>query len=180
MEAALVLVREDPRGVKRLVAYLAVASDKPTDTRALRQFLAQRLPDYMIPAAFVVMDSLPLTASGKVDRGRLPTPDWELGMQTDFVAPRSPVEKKLGELWGKVLGLKQVGIYNNFFELGGHSLLATRFMSRLNAALALDLPLSALFDQPTIEELAPVVTQKLAERLAPDHVTALLGNLKDK
>jgi hypothetical protein len=180
VEAALVLVREDPRGVKRLVAYLAVASDKPADTRALRQFLAQRLPDYMIPSAFVVMDSLPLTASGKVDRGRLPTPDWELGMQTDFIAPRSPVEKKLGELWGKVLGLKQVGIYNNFFELGGHSLLATQFMSRLNAALGLDLPLSTLFNQPTIEELAPVVTQKLAERLPSRELTALLESLEGK
>ena len=101
-------------------------------------------------------------------------------MQTDFVAPRSPMEEKLGELWGKVLGLKQVGIYNNFFEMGGHSLLATQFMSRLNAAFALDLPLSTLFNQPTIEELAPVVTQKLAERLASDEVTALLEFLKGK
>jgi len=180
VEAALVLVREDPRGVKRLVAYLAVASDKPADTRALRQFLAQRLPDYMIPSAFVVMDSLPLTASGKVDRGRLPTPDWELGMQTDFIEPRSPVEKKLGELWGKVLGLKEVGVCNDFFEIGGHSLLATQFMSRLNAALALDLPLSTLFNQPTIEELAPVVAQKLAERLPSRELTALLESLEGK
>jgi len=180
VEGAVVLVREDPRGVKRLVAYLVVPSEKPTDTRALRQFLAQRVPDYMIPAAFVVMDSLPLTASGKVDRGRLPTPNWELGMGTDFVAPRSPIEKKLGELWGDVLGVQQVGIYNNFFELGGHSLLATRVMSRLNADFALNLPLTILFEQPTIEELAWVVTQKLAERLAPDDLTALIEGLEGK
>ena len=180
VEAAMVLVREDPHGVKRLVAYVVVASDKPKDTRALRQFLAQRLPDYMVPAVFVVMDSLPLTSSGKVDRERLQSPDWELGMGTDFVAPRSPIEKKLGELWSNVLGLQQVGIYNNFFELGGHSLLATQVMSRLNAALALDLPLSILFEQPTIEELALVVTQKLAERVAPHEVTALLESLEGK
>ena len=90
------------------------------------------------------------------------------------------MEKTLGELWCKVLGLKQVGIYNNCFELGDHSLLATQFMSRLNAALALDLRLRALFDQPIIEDLAPVVTQKLAERAASYEVTALLANLKDE
>ena len=164
VEAALVLVREDPRGVKRLVAYVVVPAEKPTDTRGLRQFLTQRLPDYMIPGAFVFMDSLPLTVSGKVDRERLPTPNWEqLDTQTDFVAPRTPLEERLGELWCKVLGLKQAGVHDNFFEMGGHSLLATQFMSRLNAAFAVDLPLRTLFEQPTIEELAVVVTQELVE-----------------
>jgi surfactin family lipopeptide synthetase C len=172
-------IPKDPRGVKRLVAYLA--SEKLTDMRELRRFLAQRLPDYMIPTAFVFVDSLPLTASGKVDRERLQMHNWEqLGMQTEFVAPRSPIEERLGELWGKVLGLKQVGIHDNFFEMGGHSLLATQFMSRLNAAFALDLPLRTLFEQPTIEELALVVTQKLAELAASRDPAALLERVEGK
>jgi acyl-CoA synthetase (AMP-forming)/AMP-acid ligase II len=181
VEAAVVLVREDPRGVKHLVAYLIVPSEKPRDARELRQFLAQRVPEYMIPSVFVFMDSLPLTVSGKVDRERLQAPNWEqLGTQVDSVAPRSPIEEKLGELWGNVLGLGRVGIHDNFFEVGGHSLLATQFMSRLNASFAMDLPLRTLFEQPTIEELAPVVTRKLLELATPQGLIALLESMKDR
>jgi amino acid adenylation domain-containing protein len=181
VEAAIVLVREDARGVRRLVAYVVVPAEKPTDLRGLRQFLAQRLPDYMIPGAFVFLDSLPLTASGKVDRERLQTPNWEqLDAQTDFVAPRTPIEERLGELWCKVLGLTQAGIHDNFFEMGGHSLLATQFMSRLNEAFAVDLPLRTLFEQPTIEGVAVAVTHELMRLAAPHDLDALLERIEGK
>jgi len=181
VEAAVILVREDPRGIKRLVAYVVVTTEKRADIRGLRQFLAQRLPDYMIPGAFVFMDSLPLTVSGKVDRERLQTPNWEqLDTPTDFVAPRTPLEERLGELWCKVLGLKQAGIHDNFFEMGGHSLLATQFMSRLSRAFAVDLPLRTLFEQPTIEELALAVTHELVRLAAPHDLAALLESTEGK
>jgi hypothetical protein len=135
----------------------------------------------MIPSVFVFMDSLPLAVSGKVDRERLQAPNWEqLGTQVDSVAPRSPIEEKLGELWGNVLGLGRVGIHDNFFEAGGHSLLATQFMSRLNATFAMDLPLRTLFEQPTIEELALVVTRELLELATPQGLIAILESMKDR
>ena len=95
-------------------------------------------------------------------------------------APRRPIEAKLGELWGKVLGLRQVGIHDDFFKMGGHSLLATQFMSRLNASFAMDLPLRTLFEQPTIEELALVVIQKLTERATSHDLAALLESVEGK
>jgi len=181
VERALVLVREDPQGVKRLVAYLVASSEKPTDVREFRQFLSRRLPDYMIPAAFVFMDSLPFTVSGKVDRERLQSPNWnQLGKQINFVAPRNPLEVRLGELWGKLLGLERVGIHDNFFEIGGHSLSATQFLSRVKAAFQLDLPLRTLFEKPTIGELALVITEKLSKLVTPHDLDSLLANVEGK
>ncbi len=125
----------------------------------LRDYLEQRLPAYMVPAAFMVLDALPLTANGKLDRRALPTPDamrLEAGNQ---VAPRSPSETKLVSLWAELLGLKQVGIHDNFFALGGHSLLATQLTSRIRDAFGVELPLRSLFEAPTIAQLALLIDQ---------------------
>jgi amino acid adenylation domain-containing protein len=144
---AVVVAREDRPGDRRLVAY--VTGDVAADV--LRQSLSERLPAYMVPAAFVVLDALPLTPNGKVDRKALPAP--ELSGET-FVAPSTPVEELLAALWSDVLGLERVGAADDFFTLGGHSLLAVRLMARIEHDFGVKLPLSALFEAPTVEHLA--------------------------
>ncbi len=121
----------------------------------MRRFLKERLPEYMLPSAFVLLETLPLTSNGKVDRKALPAPDQarpELGEA--FVAPRTPVEEAVAGIWAKVLGVEQVGVYDNFFELGGHSLLATQAISRVREALQVELPLRSFFDSPVVADLA--------------------------
>jgi acyl carrier protein len=146
---AAVVVREDTPGDRLLVAYVAgeVAADE------LREHLRGRLPEHMLPGAIVRLDELPLTANGKLDRKALPAP--ELGPAEErYVAPRTPVEEVLAGIWAEVLRLERVGVHDNFFELGGHSLLATRVASRIREVFAIELPLRALFEGPTVAELA--------------------------
>src|SRR5262249_52475620 len=121
----------------------------------LRSFLKQRLPDYMVPSAFVFLDSLPLTPNGKIDHGALPAPDESCRkLEETYVAPRTPTEELLAEIWAEVLNLEKVGIHDNFFDLGGHSLLATQVVSRVRGALQVELPLRELFESATPAELA--------------------------
>jgi acyl-coenzyme A synthetase/AMP-(fatty) acid ligase/acyl carrier protein len=151
---AVVVAREDRPGDMRLVAYVVAAAESVPSTGVLRAFLQEKLPDYMIPSAFVFLDALPLTANRKVDRRALPAPDLERSrLETKFVAPRTQVEKVLGKIWSEVLGLEGVGVHDNFFELGGHSLLATRVVSRIRQEFHVDLKLMDFFKMPTIAEL---------------------------
>jgi amino acid adenylation domain-containing protein len=160
---AVVVAREDAAGEKRLVAYLVTTtpmqhSDRskaqPTDAQ-MRSFLRQKLPEYMLPSAFVMLDQLPLTPHGKVDRRALAALEGARSeLEAAYIAPRTPIEELLAELWAKVLGLERVGIHDNFFALGGHSLLATQMLARLNEACKVELPLRSLFEKPTIAELA--------------------------
>jgi acyl carrier protein len=168
---ATVIVREDTPGNQRLVAYVVLR--QPDND--LRAFVKARVPDYMVPAAFVVMDKLPLTPNGKVDHAALPVPpETSPESSKEFVAPRTPVEETLAQIWKEILEVTRVGINDNFFELGGHSLLATQVVSRIRKTLKVDLPLRAIFDTPTIADLATTVdsmtqepdeTEKLAELL---------------
>ncbi|MFL6196133.1 MAG: amino acid adenylation domain-containing protein [Thermoanaerobaculia bacterium] len=144
VRAAIVLAREE-----RLVAYLV--GDAPAE--ALRQGLRDQLPDYMVPAAFVTLPALPLTPNGKVDRKALPAPDGQAQAE-GYVAPRTPVEEVVAGIWAEVLGLERVGVADHFFALGGHSLLATRVMSRLRAALGVEVPLRDLFAAPRLADFA--------------------------
>jgi acyl carrier protein len=160
VQEVVVLAREDEPGDKRLVAYV-VPNEAPSPTvselrpQELRHFLKQKLPDYMVPSIFVMLDTLPLTPNGKVDRRALPAPDWTRpDLEEAFVAPRTPVEETLAGIWGTVLGLEQIGVYDNFFELGGHSLLATRVISRIRNTFQVELPLRCIFETPTITQLA--------------------------
>jgi amino acid adenylation domain-containing protein len=146
---AVVLVREDEPGEKRLVAYVVGS----VETDALRGHLRDGLPEYMVPAAFVVLDALPLTANGKLDRKALPAPELASAEET-YVAPRTPVEEVLAGIWAEMLRLERVGVEESFFELGGHSLLATRVISRVREVFGVELPLRALFEGPTVAELA--------------------------
>jgi acyl carrier protein len=121
----------------------------------LRTYLEKQVPEYMIPSAFVTLDSLPLTPNGKVDRKALPAPEGTRAiLTTRFLAPQTPTEQTLAAIWQEVLGLEQVGIHDNFFELGGHSLLATQVVSRVHHAFHLDLRLRDFFELPTISNLA--------------------------
>jgi amino acid adenylation domain-containing protein len=146
---ARVIVREDVPGDKRLVAY--VVGD--VEAEEVRAYLRGSLPEYMLPAAFVFMDALPLTPNGKVDRKALPAPEYA-SAEERYVAPRTPVEEVLAGIWAEVLRLERVGVEESFFDLGGHSLLATRMMSRVRELFGVELPLRALFEGPTVAQMA--------------------------
>lgn len=154
VKQSVVIIREDIPGDKRLVAYVRLAQKQAFRAQEFRSFLQSKLPDYMVPSTFLLLDALPLTPNGKVDRCALPAPDSsQLDQSATFVAPRTPVEQQLADIWASVLKLEQVGIHNNFFELGGHSLLATQVMSRLRQAFGVELPLRTLFEAPTVADL---------------------------
>jgi amino acid adenylation domain-containing protein len=168
VQQAAVLLREDTPGDKRLVAYIIPASGQTPDTAEVRAWLKEQLPDYMVPGAFLVLDTLPLTPSGKVARRKLPAPDYA-DAAAAYVAPRSPVEEVLARIWAEVLGVPQVGVHDDFFELGGHSLLATRLISRVRDALEVELPLKLIFRSPSVEQLADAVeTVKMTQELKQD------------
>jgi natural product biosynthesis luciferase-like monooxygenase protein/amino acid adenylation domain-containing protein len=149
-----VVASANARGESRLVAYVAAVPGSSVTRRVLREFLKQKLPAAMLPSAFVFVDSLPLTANGKVDRKGLPPADFSAESQDPFTAPRTPTEKAFAEIWLEVLGLRQVGVHDNFFEIGGHSLNATQAMLRAGKTFGVELPLQELFTTPTIAELA--------------------------
>ena len=146
-----VIAREDQPGDKRLVAYVVATADHVPGGAALRAHVGRSLPDYMVPAAFVVLDRLPLTANGKLDRRALPAPELTPMIRR---GPRTPQEEMLCALFAEVLGLERVGIDDDFFALGGHSLLATRLISRIPATLDVEIAIRSLFEAPTVEALA--------------------------
>ena len=153
VEQAVVVVREDHRGDKRLMAYV-VKHDEPGSSADLREYLHKRLPEYMVPGIIVQLGEMPLTPNGKVDRKALPSPDLENGMGAEQIAPRSAEEEILSGIFAEVLKLDRVGVEQNFFEAGGHSLLAMQVISRVRSAFNMELPLRALFEAPTVAGLA--------------------------
>jgi amino acid adenylation domain-containing protein/non-ribosomal peptide synthase protein (TIGR01720 family) len=171
---AVVLAREDVPGDKRLCAYLVTRGPAPA-TAELRAFARERLPEYMVPAAFVALDALPLGASGKVDRRALPAPDGNVVGERIYVAPRGPVEETIASVFADILQIapERVGAHDSFFDLGGHSLLATRVVARLRAALGVELPLRALFEAPSAADLAERATAALGVGVAAPPLVAL-------
>jgi len=162
---AAVVARADARGERRLIAYVALSA--PVATEQLRTHLAAWVPDYMVPSAFVLLDALPLTPSGKVDRLALPEPESADGASaTRYVAPRTPVEESVAAIWADVLGLERVGIEDDFFALGGHSLLATQVVAQVRSDFSINLPLHALFTSPTVVALSEQIVELLGQ--APD------------
>ncbi|HST57554.1 MAG TPA: condensation domain-containing protein, partial [Longimicrobium sp.] len=156
----VVVVREDAPGDRRIAAYVVGS----VDADALRQHLRRSVPEYMVPGALLMLDALPLTPNGKVDRKALPAPEAAQGGDR-YVAPRTPVEEVLAGIWAEVLRLERVGVNDNFFELGGHSLLVTRVVSRIRAVFGVELPLRALFERPTVAELAARMEELRREEL---------------
>jgi amino acid adenylation domain-containing protein len=177
VKEAVVVGREDTPGDKRLVAYLVV-SGPPVPVSELRRLLTARLPDYMVPALFITLESLSLTPTGKVDRRSLPPPQGNRPhLQNPYVAPRSPLEETLVKIWAEVLGLEQVGVNDHFLELGGNSLLATILVSRVLKALHVQVPLRALFEAPTVAEMATVILEVLANRVGKEKLDQIFNEV---
>src|SRR6185436_11440661 len=151
---AVVLAREDAPGEKRLVAY--VVGDE-TGAELLRAHLAERLPEHMVPAAYVRLDAMPLTPSGKVDRRALPAPEGDAYARRGYEAPVGEAERALAEIFAEVLGVEQAGRHDHFFELGGHSLLAVRVISRVRQVLGAEVGLADLFERPVLADLARAI-----------------------
>jgi amino acid adenylation domain-containing protein len=148
---AVAMVREH-EGQKRLVGYLVARKGEGLETRELRKDLQVRLPEYMLPSTYVMVNSLPLTPSGKVERRKLPEPQWSQACEGEYVAPRTLIEELVAGIWAELLKLERVGVRDNFFELGGHSLLATQVVARIRQMLHMELPLRAMFEAPTVAE----------------------------
>ncbi len=175
---AVVLARQDTSGFKRLVAYLVTASPAP-DVNDLRKHLRAKVPDYMVPAAFVMLDKFQLTNNGKVDHKALPEPDQERPeVATQYQAPQSDLETELAQIWSEVLGIERIGIRDNFFELGGHSLLAVRTISRMRQQLDAEMPLSTFFEAPTVAEMAAKIFELQTEKLDASDLALLFEGIE--
>jgi amino acid adenylation domain-containing protein len=169
VETTCVTAREDSPGIKRLVAYIVPPKNVTPITNELRQFLKARLPDYMIPSAFVTLDALPLTPNGKLDHRALPEPNLRGEIELNFVAPRNLEEEILAKIWSQVLRVEPVGIYDNFFELGGDSILTIQIITRARKA-GLELTPKQLFTHQNIAELATVATRVTESKIEPEIV----------
>jgi amino acid adenylation domain-containing protein len=182
VQEVVVVAREDGLGDKRLVAYIVPSvpnTQHLTLTGDLRSLLKEKLPEYMIPSAFVVLKALPLTSNGKIDRHALPAPDEAALIEKTFVAPRTPVEEVIAAMWAQLLGVQRLSIDDNFFDLGGHSLLATQVISRLRTAFGVEIPLRQLFASPTVAGLAAHI--ETAMRAGQElETTAIPRAAKDK
>jgi amino acid adenylation domain-containing protein len=166
---AAVAAKDDGLGGQRLVAYIVVQDrdadldvDLDTNLGELRNFLANKLPDYMVPHTLVIMEKLPVLPNGKLDRKRLPEPDIS-AIQREFVAPQTPTQKIMAKIWSEVLGIPKIGLHDNFLELGGHSLLASLVISRLREALSIELSIASLFAAPTIAIFSKQIDQQISE-----------------
>jgi amino acid adenylation domain-containing protein len=156
----IVMARDDARGEPRLVAYLLMAGRPRPSPVTLRRALAARLPAYMMPSAFVMLESFPTAPNGKVNRGALPQPDSSRPeLETPFATPSNDLEQKVAQVWSDILGVYPVGIHDNFFDLGGHSLAAARIVSRIGDTLELEVNLTALFEAPTVASLAKTLAR---------------------
>jgi amino acid adenylation domain-containing protein len=181
---SVVVAREDTPGNKRLVAYVVRDPEYQLVTGQaaefglvpqLRSWLQERLPDYMMPSNFVILDKLPLNANGKVDRHALPAPEGvSYVTEETFIPPRTPEEEKVAEIWAEVLEIRPISVEANFFDLGGHSLLATRLISRIREAWGTDLPLRVLFDSPTVAALASHLATASQERNEVSRIAEML------
>jgi acyl carrier protein len=174
------MVREDAPGDKRLVAYVVPHAGQALTTTDLRCFLEEKLPKYMVPSAFVLLEVLPLTPNGKVDRRALPVPEGLRDELTvDYVAPQSEMERTIAAIWQEVLQVEKVGIHDNFFDLGGHSLLVIQVHSKLRDTLNRELSVVDIFQHPTISALANYCSQEPSEKPSFQHTHDRAQSRKD-
>jgi hypothetical protein len=191
---SVVLAREDAPGHKRLVAYVVAEKQAAPTVTELRNWVKERLPEYMVPSAFVMLQAIPVTPNGKVNRRALPVPDTlRPDLEQGYLAPRTPAEETLARIWADVLKLERVGVNDNFFELGGHSLLATQVISRIRETLELDVPLRRMFERPVLADFAQLVLQlqslprtaaatgiKRRDRATPEQLLARFDQLSEQ
>jgi len=179
---AVVLLREDVPNEKRLVAYLLPerGANEPsvTDISTVRDFLKKSLPDYMLPSAYVLVKEWPTTQTGKFDKRALPPPD---GTRPDrsrpYVAPRSPTEEKLAAIWQELLKVERVGVHDDFLESGGNSLVAFQLVSRVRDGFHIDLPLSSVFEAPTIAEQATAIAHSMVQHESSTDLEKILTEI---
>jgi len=169
---AVVVAREDRPGDQRLVAYW-VGDDAAAGAEALRRHVGERLPEYMVPAAYIHLQALPLTPSAKLDRRALPSPEGDAYARRGYEAPSGDTEEALAQIWSEVLGVERVGRWDHFFELGGHSLLAVQMVSHLRQALGVELPLGAVFEHPVFATLVDDVLDLQLARFDPETLARL-------
>ncbi|HWP43147.1 MAG TPA: thioesterase domain-containing protein, partial [Blastocatellia bacterium] len=180
---SVVAVREDAAGDRRLAAYVVIeeggAQGRAAIASELRSFLSERLPDYMVPSAFVVLEAMPRLPNGKIARNALPAPGpARTELERPTIAPRDPLEHQLAEIWEEVLNLRPVGVRDNFFELGGDSLMAAQMMAEVERVLGRRLPLDRLYKEATIEHLASLLFQQEGEALQSPVVEVQAGGAK--
>jgi acyl carrier protein len=183
VQKSVVVVREDDLIHKQLVAYIVPRSLK-TEGKYVGQldelqfYLKQKLPNFMIPSFFVMLEVLPLTPNGKIDRDALPPPNFNLRDEVTYVEPKTDTEKRIAAIWQELLPVEKVGVDDNFFNLGGHSLLATQMISRLRAAFEIDLPLRSAFDNPTVAALATFITERQLAEAESDALEKILAEVE--
>ncbi|MCZ6535256.1 MAG: non-ribosomal peptide synthetase, partial [Chloroflexi bacterium] len=181
VKEAIVLALEDRPGVLRLIAYLVPSTQPAPTPSSLRRALEIRLPQHMIPSAYMILDALPLTAVGKVNRRSLPKPgNQRPQLDYEYEAPRTPTEVELGRIWMEVLGLGEVVVYDRFLDLGGDSLLGIKVVSRIVRAFQIEVPLRSLFDAPTISEMAIIINQYLFAHSDQDELGQFLIGLESQ
>jgi acyl-coenzyme A synthetase/AMP-(fatty) acid ligase/acyl carrier protein len=179
VQASVVAVLEDDPGDQRLVGYVVAWQGETFDAAEIRKYLIAKLPDYMVPSTLVLLDALPLTASGKIDRNALPTPARNRPeLANVYQQPRTSTEETLVAIWREVLKLEKVGIHDNFFDSGGHSLLATQIISRIRSSFAIDLPLRHLFESPTVAEMAVIIAENQVDRAADAELEQMLHEVE--
>ena len=165
---------------KRIVAYVVSRANTRFHAEDLKAYLLSKLPSFMVPSAFVPLDALPLSPSGKVNRDALPKPTADaLHLGKQYSPPRSPIEQELTNIWASLLGVERVGINDNFFDLGGHSLLATQVVSRVRQTYGLDIPLQRMFETPTVAELAHAIVRSIAETGSDEDLTQAFAEIED-
>lgn len=179
IQDAAVIAQPNAAGDQRLIAYIVSSERSPVHGHVLREALARTLPDFMVPSAFVTLEQLPKLPNGKLDRASLPAAgDARPAPNAPLVPPRTPLEEQLAQIWCDVLGVPRVGVRDVFLDLGGNSLQAAQVVARASSAFGVEIPLDAVFDVPTIEGLAQLVTQRLAERVGQDELERILRDVE--
>ena len=177
---AVVVDREDRPGDRRLVAYVVASASPPPTVTEMRRALSATLADHMLPAAFVLVDAIPRNALNKLDRRALPPPTTTRPrLETPMVAPRTPAEAALARIWAEVLRVDEVGIHDDFFDLGGHSLLAAQVLARVHETLDTELDPRALFELPTVAQLAGRLIDQRMRAMDPADLARLVDQLPE-
>ena len=174
----MVVDRQDTSGNKYLCAYVVISGE--VTWGALRDYLAEHVPGYLVPSAFVTLETLPRTPTGKVDRSALPAVGHEdKQTQRAFIAPRTETEQTLADVWAQVLGVERIGVDDSFFELGGHSLLATQVVSRIRVVFHIEISLRTMFESPTLGGMAVKIDQaRAASDAESERIAGLLETLE--
>jgi acyl carrier protein len=173
-------VKASHSGEKRLVAYLLMENGAEPSLADLRAFLKTKLPEYMVPATFMVLEKLPVSPNGKLNRSALPLPDdARPELAREFVPPSTPVEQAVAEIFSEVLEVRTVGLYDDFFELGGHSLLAARVVTRLRDRFQIEMTPRFLFESPSVKEMAARISELLMRGTNEDEMAAMLAELAE-